>query len=93
MEYQWAPKDSYRLEQMLKTISYLPNRYNMFTPKNNAIYVLDDYSVHLLSEVKEALSKRTYIFVGINNAITGVVQVNDTDLHSELKKEYQKREQ
>ena len=65
----------------------------MFTPKNYAIYVLDDYSVHLLPEVKEALLKRGFIFVGIGNGITGDVQVNDTDFNSELKREYQKREQ
>ena len=29
------------------TFSHLPNRFNMFTPKNYAIYVLD---VHLLPE-------------------------------------------
>ena len=36
MHYQWAPKGSYRPEQMLKTISQLPNRFNMFTQKNYA---------------------------------------------------------
>ena len=39
MHYQWAPKGSYRLDEMLKTISHLPNRFNMFRPKNYAIYV------------------------------------------------------
>ena len=58
MHYQWAPKGSYRPEQLLKSISHYPNRVNMFTPKKYAIYVLDDYSVHLLLEVKEALLKR-----------------------------------
>ena len=28
------------------------HRFNMFTPKNYAIYVLDDYSIHLLPEIK-----------------------------------------
>ena len=87
MEYQWTPKGSYRLEQMLKTISHLPNCYNMFTPKNYAIYVLDDCNVHL------ALLKRGHIFPGIGGGITGDVQVNDTDLHSELKWENRKREE
>ena len=32
IKYNWAPKGSYRLEQMLYTISNLPNRYNIFTP-------------------------------------------------------------
>ena len=58
MHYQWVPKGSYRHEQLLKSISHYPNRVNIFTPKKYAIYVLDDYSVHLLPEVKEVLLKR-----------------------------------
>ena len=76
MHYQWATKGSYCLEQMLKTISHLPNRFNMFTPKNYAIYVLDDYSAHLLTRLKEALLKRGYVYVGIGGGITGDIQVN-----------------
>ena len=76
MHYQWAPKGSYHLQEMLKTISHLPNRFNMFTPKKYAIYVLDDYSVHLLQEVKEVLMKRGYVYVGIGGGITGDIQVN-----------------
>ena len=48
----------------------------MFTPKNYAIYVLDDYTVHLLPEVKEVLLKRGYVYVGIGGGITGDIQVN-----------------
>ena len=70
MHYQWAPKGSYCLEQMLKTISHPPNCFNMFTPKNCAIYVLDDYNVHLLPEVKEALLKCGYVYVGMGRGIT-----------------------
>ena len=76
MHYQGAAKGSYRVEQMLKTISHLPNRFNTLTPKNYAIYVLDDYSVHVLPEVKEALLKRGYVYVGIGGGITGDIQVN-----------------
>ena len=38
IKFQWAPNGSYRLEHMLKTIQNFPNRFNMFTPKNYAIY-------------------------------------------------------
>ena len=76
MHYQWAPKGSYRLEEMLKTIFYLPNRLNMFMPRNCAIYVLDDYSVYLLPEAKEVLLKRGYLYVGIGGVTTGNIQVN-----------------
>ena len=42
IKFQWAPKGSYRLDHMLKTIENLPNCFNSFTPKIYAISVLDD---------------------------------------------------
>ena len=93
IKFNWAPKGSYRLEQMLRTISNLPNRFNIFTPKNYAIYVLDDYSVHLMPEIKEALLKRGYVPVIIGGAVTGDIQINDTDLHHPLKAKYRDLEQ
>ena len=48
----------------------------MFTPRNCAIYVLDDYSVYLLPEAKEVLLKRGYVYVGIGGITTGDIQVN-----------------
>lgn len=75
--FQWAEKGSYRLEQMLETISHLPNRKNMFTgEKDYAIYVLDDYAVHLMPEVRQALRKRGYILVLIGGGVTGDIQVS-----------------
>ena len=38
--YQWAPKGSYRIEQILGMIDKLPNRFNMFTEQSFATYVL-----------------------------------------------------
>ena len=51
IKYQWAPKGSYCLEQLLEMINHLPNRFNMFSHQKYAIYVLDDYAVHLMPEV------------------------------------------
>ena len=65
IKFHWGPKGSCCLEQMLATKSNLPNRYHPFTIKNFRIYVLDDYSVHLMPEVIVALLKRGYILVGI----------------------------
>ena len=93
IKYTWAPKDAYRLEQMLYTISNLPNRYHIFTPKNYAIYVLDNYSVHIMPEIKEALLKRGYVMVIIGGGVTGDIQINDTDFHSPLKAKYRELEQ
>ena len=33
IKFNWAPKRSYCLDQMLKTISNLPNKFIIFTPK------------------------------------------------------------
>ena len=93
IKYNWAPKGSYCLEQMLYTISNLPNRYNIFTPENYAIYVLDDYSVHIMPEIKEAFLKTGYVPVIIGGGVTGDIQINDTDLHSPLKAKYRELEQ
>ena len=81
IKFNWAPRGSYRLDQMLKTISNLPNKFNIFTPKNYAVYVLDDYSMHLMPEVKEAFLKRGYVPNIIGGGITGDIQINDTGIH------------
>ena len=77
---------------MLATINNLPNRSNLFTKKNYAIYVLDDYAVHLMPEVRKALLKRGYVPVIIGGGITGDIQINDTHLHGPLKAQYRKHE-
>ena len=60
----------------------------MFTEQGFAIYVLDDYSVHLMPEVRQALFKKGYVLVVIGGGITGDVQINDTDCHHQLKTLY-----
>ena len=54
--------------------------------------MLDDYAVHLMLEVKQALWNRGYILVIIDGGITGFVQINVTHLHKPLKSEYRKKE-
>ena len=63
VKYQWSVSGSYREEHMLKTISNLPNRFNPFTQKDFAIYVLDDYAVHLMPEIQKAYYQRGYVLV------------------------------
>ena len=90
--YQWADKGSYRLEQLLETIKHLPNWFNIFSHDNFAIYVLDDYAVHLMPEIRQDLWNRGYSLVIIGGGITGFVQVNDTHLHNPSKSQYWKKE-
>ena len=78
---------------MLATISNLPNRHHIFTMKHYCIYALDDYSVHIMPGVKEALLKRGYVYIGISGGITGDIQINDTDIHTPLKRAYRQLEQ
>ena len=63
---------------MLKTINNLSNRYISFFQKDYVIYVLDDYSVHLMSEVRKAFFQREYILVVMGGCVTGFIQTNDT---------------
>ena len=73
-------------------IKQFPNRFNMFTGKSYAIYVLGDYSVHLMPEVRQALFKKGYVLVAIGGGITGDIQINDTSSHHNLKKHYREFE-
>ena len=45
------------------------------------LYILDDYSVHLKDEIKDALLEKGYMLVHIGGGITGDVQINDTHGH------------
>ena len=88
VHYQWATKGSYRTEQILGMINKLPSRFNMFTEQSFAIYVLDDYSAHLMPAVRQALFKKEYDLVIIGGGITADIQINDTNCHCDLKKYY-----
>ena len=48
--------------------------------------MLDDYSVHLMPEVRQALLKKGYVRVATGGDITGDIQINDTSCHHNLKK-------
>ena len=92
MHYQWAPKGSYRLEQMVETIMRLPNKHNPFTQANYDIYVLDNYAVHLMPEIRAEFLKRGYVLVLIGGGITEYIQQNDTHVHHPLKSYYREEE-
>ena len=66
----------------------LLNRFNPFTCKDFAIYVLDDYAVDLMLEVRKLLWERGYVLIIIGGGITGYIQENDTHVHRALKHEY-----
>ena len=88
--YQWLPRDLPRdpIEQILGMIKQLPNRFNMFTEQGFAVYVLADYSVHFMPEVRQAPFKKGYILAIIGGSITSNVQINDTSCHHRLKNCY-----
>ena len=88
VKFQWSTSGSYRLDQLLKTISNLQNRYHPFTQKDYGIYVLDNYAVHLMPEVRKALFQRGYIVVIMGAGITRFIKSNDTHLHRKLKANY-----
>ena len=64
----------------------------MFRRRQWAIYILDDYSVHVTDEVRRQLLDRGYILICIGGGVTGDVQVNDTHVHHPLKLAYRKQE-
>ena len=92
IKFQWYESGSYRIDQLKQTIMNIPNRFNPFTfnPfKDFAIYVLDNYAVHLMAEVRTLLWERGYVLIISGGGITGYIQENDTHVHRALKREYQ----
>ena len=66
--------------------------FNLFTEKGFAISVLDDYAVHLMPKIRQALFKKGYFLVVIGGGITGDIQINDTHCHRHLKSQYRDME-
>ena len=89
---QFSPKGSYREDNLIAFIKSLPN-IRFKSPEGAAIFLLDNYSVHLSKNVKAVLIHKGYIPVYIGGGITGEVQINDTHFHHPLKAAYRLREQ
>ena len=82
----WSAKGTYRVD----TIRHLHNLVQHValpgrTFKEWQLMLLDVYSVHVMSEVRQELPKRGYVLVVLGGGITGDVQINDTPLHHRLK--------
>ena len=92
VKYQWSVSGFYREKNTLKTISNLPDRFNPFTQKDFAIYVLDDYAVHITQEIRKACCQRGYVLVVMGGGITGFIKANGTHLHHHLKGKYRSKE-
>ena len=60
----------------------------MLTEQSFAINVLDDYSVHLMPEFRQALFKKGQVLVIIGRGITDNIQINNTNCYCDLKKHY-----
>ena len=92
MTVQWPEKGSYRTENVIEFVNRLPTIHTNFQPHNRDVFTLDDYSAHLPPSVEKALFAKGYFLIVIGGGITGDVQVNDTDYHNPLKKEYRQDE-
>ena len=66
----------------------LLNRFNPFTCKGFAIYVLDDYAVHLMAEVRKLLWECGYVLLTIIGHIDGYIQENGTHVRRALERKY-----
>ena len=88
IKFQWSESGSYRIDQLKQTIINLPNRFDPFRCKNFAIYVLNDFVVHLMPQARKLLWERGYVLIIIGGGITGYIQENNAHVHRALKREY-----
>ena len=82
IKFQWPERGSYRIDQLKQTIMNLPRRFNPFMCKDFAIYVLNDYAVHLMPAVWKLLWEHGYVLLIIGAGIAGYIQYRKMRLMS-----------
>jgi len=88
---QFAPKGSYRLENLLEFFKWCFGPAP--SPRESIVVVLDWYAVHLDSAVDDALHAMGHAVLRIGGGVTPDIQVGDTHRHGPYTKAYRDREQ
>ena len=73
-------------------IKQLDNRFKTCNEKRFAIYLMDDYAVHLMPKIRQEIYKKGYIFTIISGDITDNIQINDKHRNRILKSKYREYE-
>ena len=86
----WSPKGSYRQDDIM---TYLRRWLEEWTPEraeagDYQILLLDVARSHIGNEIVDFAWSRGYITMYHYGGVTGVIQVNDTDLHAPFQREF-----
>jgi len=86
----FGPKGSYRLEHVLQFLNWALAEWSMERQESSdyRLVYLDAYSAHLAAEIRDFAWARGYVVLYHWGCTTGICQVNDTDLHQALEREY-----
>ena len=92
---QWAPKGSYREEHILRYLEKVldPWTADRLARKDYRVLMMDVAKSHISDAVTSFAWSRGYITLFHYGCTTGVCQVNDTDLHGPLEREFIEAEQ
>ena len=70
-------------------LNYLELVFDPMVPGRDwRILMVDDYRAQTTPAVRRAAWHRGYVLIAHGGGVTGVMQVNDTDLHQPLKRQY-----
>ena len=75
VKVQWSDSGSFRVNNMIDMIKTIPVHQNIWNKNDCYIYLLDDYSAHLVEDVKSALRQRGWVRILFGGGITGDLQV------------------
>ena len=91
---QHSEKGSYREEHMYAFLDHWLPPLN--DARKNAtdwrILMMDSYKAHMSLRIRNLCWQRGYLVIFLRGHITGVLQVNDTDLHAPFKRIYESLE-
>ena len=91
MSVTTSPKGSYREEHVL---AYLERHLEPWSADRRwRILITDAFSAHMGDNIRRLAWHRGYIVILHGGGTTGVMQVNDTDLHQHLRRLYVEEEQ
>ena len=77
---------------MVGMIKQLPNRFNTFNEKKFAVYLMDDYGMHLMAKIRREMYNKGSVLTIIGGGITDNFKINDKHCQRSLTSKYREYE-
>lgn len=77
---------------MVGMIKQLPNRYNTFNEKKFAIYLMDDYGMHLMAKIRREMYNKGSVLTTIGGGYYDNIKIDGKHCQRSLTSKYREYE-